>query len=435
VRQGRPGRSRRRRRPHAAGARPDHRRHRGLTAPATTSSRRPAAPRGTSRGLVVLLAVGCGLSAANLYYAQPLLHTIARSFGTTSATAGLVVTLSQIGYAVGLALVLPLGDLLDRRRLVPAILLVTTAALAASAVAPSIGLLVALAGVVGVGSVAAQLLVPLAAELARPEERGSVVGTVMSGLLLGILLARTLSGLVAGSSSWHVVYWVATGLAGGLALVLSRALPDDGPRPALRYRALLAATVRLVATEPLLRRRAAYGALGFAAFSVFWTTVAFLLSGPPYRYGDGVIGMFGLVGVAGALCAGVAGRLADRGHARLTTLVFSGSILVSFLPLWLGRTSVAWLVVGILVLDVGVQGLQVTNQSLIYTLGTEGRSRITSAYMVCYFAGGALGSAAAGATWDAGGWTAVCWLGAALGGVATAGSLLDRRSRTRVAGC
>jgi predicted MFS family arabinose efflux permease len=244
-----------------------------------------------------------------------------------------------------------------------------------------------------------------------------------------------MSGLIAGATSWQVVYWVATALAAGLALVLSRVLPSDGVRPSVPYRTLLAATVRLFATEPLLRRRATFGALGFAAFSVFWTTVAFLLSGPPHHYSDSVIGLFGLIGAAGALCASFAGRLADRGLTRITTVAFCTAILVSFPLLWLGRTSVVWLAVGILVLDVGVQGLQVTNQSLIYTLAPNARSRVTSAYMVCYFTGGALGSAAAGATWDAGGWTAICWLGAGLGGVATVGSLVDRRSRSGVAGC
>ncbi|MST32521.1 MFS transporter, partial [Acidimicrobiaceae bacterium USS-CC1] len=294
-----------------------------------------------------------------------------------------------VGYAVGLGLLVPAGDMLDRRRLVPAVLGLTALALVGSAAAPSIGVLIALAALVGAGSVAAQILVPLAASLASDQDRGRVVGTVMSGLLVGILLARTASGIVAGASSWRVVYVVAAAIVVGLAAVLAVALPREAPRPRLAYPALLRSIGTLWRAEPLLRRRAALGGLGFAAFSVFWTTMAFLLAGPPYHYSDTVIGLFGLVGAAGALCANAAGRLADRGHAPAATLGFSAAIAVSFLPIWFGRHSLAALIVGIVVLDIGVQGLHVTNQSLIYRLSAEARSRINAAYMVCYFVGGA----------------------------------------------
>ena len=372
--------------------------------------------------LVLVLAAACGLAVANLYYAQPLLHTIAEDFGTSSGTVGLVVTLSQVGYAVGLALIVPVGDLLDRRRLVPAILVGTAIATVAAALAPGIAVLIAVAAFIGLGSVAAQLLVPLAAELASEEERGGVVGRVMSGLLLGILLARTVAGLVAGIAGWRAVYWTAAVVAMVLAIVLARALPADGPRPSRSYGELLRSTARLFVSEPVLRRRAAFGALGFGAFSVFWTTVAFELSGPRYGYSDSVIGLFGLVGAAGALCAGFAGRLADRGRANISTVAFAGSIMVSFLPLWWGRTSIVWLVVGIVVLDVGVQGLQVTNQSVIYGLPVA-RSGVNSVYMVCYFSGGALGSAVAARLYDSGGWSSICLLGAGLGALVTVGAL------------
>jgi predicted MFS family arabinose efflux permease len=388
----------------------------------------PPVATGIGGRLTLVLAVACGLAVANIYYPQPLLATIARSFRTGSGTVGLVVTFSQIGFAVGLALILPLGDLLSRRRLVPAILFGTAAALVASSVAPDIAVLIALALVVGLGSVAAQILVPLAAELAGEEERGKVVGRVMSGLLIGILLARTVSGLVAGATSWRVVYGVAAALVIGLGIALSRFLPVERERPRLRYRELLRSTASLFGSEPVLRRRAAYGALGFAAFSVFWTTIAFMLSSPPYRYSDSVIGLFGLVGAAGALCATFAGRLADRGLTSATTVLFSVSIAVSFLPIWVGRHSLVWLIVGIVVLDVGVQGLHVTNQSLIYALTSDARSRVNSAYMVCYFVGGAGGSAIGGVLYDADRWAAVCVLGAGIGVVALIGSGLDRLS-------
>jgi predicted MFS family arabinose efflux permease len=399
-----------------------------MTSPAITTDRRTR----MSRAMVLLFAVACGVSVANLYYAQPVLDTLARSFGTSSGTAGLVVTSAQIGYAVGLALLVPLGDLLTRRWLVPLVLSVTAVGLVVSASAPDIGVLIAVGLVVGAGSVAAQILVPMAASLAEEEHRGHVVGVVMSGLLMGILLARTVSGVVAQASSWRVVYVMAAGMTVVLALVLARRLPGESDRPRIGYGPLLRSTARLLATESLLRRRALFGALGFAAFSVFWTTMAFLLVGAPYHYDDLTIGLFGLVGAGGALCANVAGRWADRGWTRTTTLVFAGLVMVSFLPLWWGRHDLTMLIVGILVLDVGVQGLQVTNQSLIYRLAPDARSRVNSAYMVCYFAGGAIGSAVGSSIYESNGWAGVCVLGAAIGIVATGAALADSLHRPSV---
>jgi predicted MFS family arabinose efflux permease len=367
-----------------------------------------------SRGLVLLMATACALSVANLYYAQPILDTLAHAFHTGSASAGLVVTASQLGYALGLALVVPLGDLLVRRRLVPVVLLLTTAALAVSALAPSLAVLAVGAVGAGTGSVVAQVLVPLAASLADEHRRGQVVGTVMSGLLLGILLARTLSGIVAGAASWRAVYAVAAALSVLMAGVLAARLPGEPARRRVAYAALLASELRLLLTERVLQRRALFGALGFATFSVFWTTMAFLLAGPPYRYGDVTIGLFGLVGAGGALCASFAGRWADRGLTTVTTFAFALATAASFVALWFGGRSLALLVVGILVLDVGVQGLQVTNQSLIYRLAPELRSRLNSAYMVCYFTGGAVGSAVGSAVYAAHRWAGVCILGSAI---------------------
>ncbi|MGA2835015.1 MAG: MFS transporter [Acidimicrobiales bacterium] len=391
----------------------------------------PAAERseprrsGIPRGLVVVFAAACGLSVANLYYAQPILDDITRSFGTSQAAAGLVVTLSQIGYALGLALLVPLGDILARRRLLPLVLVVTTAGLVVSALAPSIGVLVGVALIVGAGSTVAQMLVPMAASLADETTRGRVVGQVMSGLLLGILLARTVSGLVAGIASWRAVYVMAAAVTVVMAVVLGRVLPEEKERPAIRYTALLRSTVNLMTTESVLRRRALFGALGFAAFSVYWTTMAFVLAGSPYHYGAATIGLFGLVGAAGALCANLAGRWADRGLTRLTTFVFAVLVAVSFLPLWLGGHDLTSMIVGVVILDVGVQGIQVTNQSIIYRLAPDARSRINSAYMVCYFVGGALGSAVGSRIYGSDRWAGVCLLGAGIGAVAVAAAVID----------
>jgi predicted MFS family arabinose efflux permease len=202
-------------------------------------------------------------------------------------------------------------------------------------------------------------------------------------------------------------------------------LPPEGPRTLISYRALLGTTVTLFRSESVLRRRCLFGALAFAAFSVFWTTMAFLLAGAPYHYGDTTIGLFGLVGAAGAICANVAGRWADKGLTKATTLAFAACLAISFLPLWYGRHDLTMLIIGIIILDVGAQGLMVTNQSLIYRLAPEARSRITSAYMVCYFAGGAIGSALGSALYDSHGWGGVATFGAALGVIATLAAVVD----------
>jgi len=380
---------------------------------------------GMSGGLVLLFAVACGLTVANLYYAQPILDNIARTFGAGTATAGLVVTLSQIGYAVGLALLVPLGDILNRRRLLPLVLVATAVGLTASALSPTIGVLIAVALLVGAGSTVAQMLVPMAASLATESTRGRVVGRVMSGLLLGILLARTVSGLIAGVASWRVVYGAAAVVMVALVLMLGRVLPVEGERPAIGYGTLLRSTLALFLAERLLRRRILFGALGMAAFSVFWTTMAFVLSAAPYHYGDAAIGLFGLVGAAGALCATLAGRWADRDLTRRTTTVFAVLVATSFVPLWWGGHDLTMMIVGILVLDVGVQGLQVTNQSIIYRLAPDARSRINSAYMVCYFIGGAIGSAGGSWCYANHGWAGVCVFGGALGLVAVVLALHD----------
>jgi predicted MFS family arabinose efflux permease len=365
---------------------------------------------------VLVLAVTAGVAVANLYYAQPLLPTIASEFGVRSGTAGLIITVSQLGYALGLAFIVPLGDLVDRRRLVSAALGVTALALAGAAAAPGMAVFMALAGVIGLGSVMAQIVLPLAAELADGTARGRVVGRVMTGLLLGILLGRTAAGLVAELAGWRAVYVVGAVLTGLVAVMVRRELPDEArPRPDIRYRELLVSVGQLVRTEPVLARRCAYGALVFASFTALWTSLAFLLAAPPYGYGEGTIGLFGLVGAAGASVASVVGRLADSGRVRLGTGVSALIIVLGYAVLGGGRHSLAALIAGILALDLGVTGVHILNQSTIYGLRAEARSRLNSAYMTSFFVGGAAGSAGSAALYDAAGWTGVCALGTALG--------------------
>jgi predicted MFS family arabinose efflux permease len=384
------------------------------------------AGQGVSRPLVILLAIATGASVANLYYAQPLLHAISQTLHTSSSTTALLVTASQIGYAVGLVLLVPLGDLVDRRNMLCRMLVVAAIALAGAAVAPSLGVLAIVIAIAGLTSTVAQVLVPFASLLATEEERGKVVGQVMSGLLTGILLARTVSGLVAAISSWRVVFaFAAVGMV-VLAVALWRALPDVKPTSTTTYPRLLMSVLTLVREEPLLRVRMIYGALGFASFSVLWTTLALLLSRAPFNYSPAVIGLFGLAGMAGAVTAQAAGHAADRGGTAIATGLFLLAVAIGWGLIALGSTSAVLLLVGIAVLDLGIQGQQILNQTVIYALRPEARSRITCAYMAGNFAVGAVSSAGAAAVWNAGHWGAVCALGGGLSGLALLVWLLGR---------
>lgn len=355
---------------------------------------------------------------ANIYYVQPLLNVVGRGFGVSEAVAGLLVTCAQVGYVVGLALLVPLGDLVERLGLIVRMLLAAAVASALCAAAPALPVLGVALVALGVLSVVAQVVVALASSLAADHERGQVVGTVMSGLLVGILLARTVSGLVAEVGGWRAVFAVAAVALVALALVLRRALPVVPRASALPYGALLRSIVALVREEPVLRQRMAIVACNMAAFSMLWTAIAFLLHDSPYGYSEGVIGLFGLVGVVGVVIAPVAGRLADRGHARLVM-----TALLVLLPLsWglnaLGGRSLVALLAGIVLLDLALTGAQITNQSAIYALRADARSRITTAYMTSSFAGGVCGSVAASVIQDAYGWGATCAVGAGLGALA-----------------
>jgi len=373
-----------------------------------------------SRGLVLLLAVATGASVANLYYAQPLLHAIAATLHSSPATAALLVTASQVGYAAGLLFLVPLGDLVDRRPLVTRMLLACALVLVLAALAPSLWVLAVAVGLAGITSTVAQVLVPFASALACEEERGRVVGQVMSGLLTGILVARTFSGLIAQAAGWRVVFAFAAVAMVALAAALWRALPHVAPTERTSYPRLIGSVARLVREEPLLRVRMVFGGLGMASFSVLWTTLALLLSRAPFHFGAAVIGLFGLAGVAGATAAQAAGRAADRGSASTATGLFLLAIAAGWALLDAGARSVALLIVGIAVLDLGIQGQHILNQTVIYERRPDARSRLTTAYMTGNFACGALASAAAAAVWSSGHWSAVCALGGACSALALA---------------
>ncbi len=366
-----------------------------------------------NRSLVVVFAVSTGLVVANNYYAQPLLAAIAESFDASTTSVGLIVTASQIGYAIGLALVVPLGDQVDRRSLISVLLALAVSGLLVMAVAPGWQLLGAAALVVGVATVVGQVLIPLAATLAADHERGAVIGNVMTGLLLGILGSRVVAGLIAEVAGWRTVFFVAAAAMIVALVWLRRTLPDVPPTEALPYRQLLSSVVQLVRTEPVLRERMLYGAVTFAGFGVFWTSIAFLLASPPYGWSDARIGLFTLFGVAGAVAAQFAGRGADRGHSRAQTGVFLAATVVGFGFAAIGAHTLAVLAGAVALLELGIQGTHITNQHEIYTLRPDARSRVNTAYMTAYFAAGAAGSGLSAWMYGAYGWTAVCLLGAA----------------------
>ena len=361
------------------------------------------------------MAIATGSIVANLYYLQPLLHQVTKTFGVGTASASSLITCTQIGYALGLALVVPLGDLIARRRLVVIIFAIAAIAMALGAVLTTFALFAAITFLIGVFSVGGQVMVPFAADLAPEERRGRVVARLMSGLLLGILLSRTVSGLLAQAAGWRAVYVMGAVLMALLAVLLAKALPSEPVRPHVPYPSLVAGSFLLLKTLPELRRRAWLGAMAFAGFSVLWTTLAFKLSAAPFSYSQATIGLFGLLGAAGVVAANAAGKLADASRQNLSTDLAALLLTGSFVILLFAGGSLLAIMAGILLLDIAVQGLQITNQSIIYALAPEKRSRINSAYMVCYFLGGATGSLLGGLAYASGGWTATCLLGGGIG--------------------
>ncbi len=365
--------------------------------------------------MTLLMSAATGLAVASNYYAQPLLDAIAHAFRLSVNQAGFIVTAAQLGYACGLMFLVPLGDRFERRSLIVIMTLLAAGGMLITASAPSLWLMVAGTAITGLFSVVAQILVPLAATLASPENRGKVVGTIMSGLLLGILLARTLAGALASLGDWRTVYWVASALMTGMALLMWRLLPQYHSSTDLNYLQLLASIFQLFGRSRVLRTRAILGAISFSNFSIMWTSMAFLLAASPYHYSEGVIGLFGLAGAAGALSASRAGRLVDKGKAKLTTTVGWLMLVLSWLPIAAGVTAVVPLLIGIVVLDMAAQGTHVTNQSVIYRMYPEARNRLTAGYMTSYFIGGALGSLISAYAYQHFGWL----------GVSSAGGLLS----------
>ncbi|MFI8709424.1 MFS transporter [Bacillus sp. NPDC077411] len=370
-----------------------------------------------SAGLTILLATACGIIVANLYYAQPLVGLISSAIGLSTSSAGLIVTLTQIGYVVGLLFLVPLGDIVENRKLVVISLLLSAVALTAIVFVKHGILFLVASFFIGLGSVAAQVLVPFASYLASESTRGRVVGNVMSGLLLGIMLSRPISSLVADIWGWNAIFALSAAVIVLLAIILLKVLPTRRPMANTNYTALLGSMWQLLRTTPILRRRAIYHACVFGTFSLFWTTVPLLLSSPTFHFSQKAIALYALVGIAGAIAAPVGGRLADRGWTRIATGIALAVVIASLLlPLMIRSNSpvgIAVLVVAAILLDMGVSANLVLSQRLIFSLKPEIRSRLNGLFMAIFFLGGAIGSSIGGWAYASGGWSAALWMGIA----------------------
>lgn len=369
--------------------------------------------------LTLLLSVTCALTVANVYFAQPLLDAMAQSLAVDSGVIGVVVTATQAGYALGLLLIVPLGDLVNRKRLVLSQTAMSAFALAAVGASPSWLALVGALIIVGLMAVVVQVLVAYAAVLAEPSQRGQIVGTVTSGIVLGILLARFASGIVADLAGWRAVYFVSSGLMFTLCAVLWKSLPDaPWPHCSGSYLDLISSVFKLMISEPVLRIRGGLALLIFAAFSVLWTAMVLPLSAPPLSLSHTVIGLFSLAGVAGALAARRAGRWADQGLGQRVTGIALGVLTFSWLPIGFAQTSLLAFVCGVILLDFAVQAVHVTSQNLIFAARPDAQSRMVGAYMCFYSIGSASGAVAATQTYARWGWLAVSLLGASISAAA-----------------
>ncbi|WP_405174205.1 MFS transporter [Paenibacillus sp. FSL H8-0261] len=382
-----------------------------------TQSITPAAVRvggGLTKQFILILAIASGLSVANMYYNQPLLADIGRTFHASSNAVGYVSMLTQIGYALGMLFFVPLGDIRERRTLISGLLIAVSLSLVGFATAQNLIWMYIASFAIGITTVVPQVIIPLSAELALPEERGKVIGTVMSGLFFGILLARTISGIIGDMFGWRAMYWIAAAIMLLLSLILYQLIPKTKPENNSSYTDLLKSMGSLIRRYSTLREASLIGACMFGGFSVFWTSLAFFLEGEPYHYSSSITGLFGLIGVAGAAGAPFIGRLADRiapkkivGILLLLTLIAYGFFGLAGFTIWS-------LIAGVIILDLGVQGSQVSNQTRIYALEPAARSRINTVFMVSTFTGGAIGSTLGSFAWQHWGWNGVCLMGGTL---------------------
>jgi len=369
----------------------------------------PSAP--LTPALIWVMSLASAAAVANIYYNQPMLADMMRTFRVGPRDIGLVATFTQLGYAIGMPLFVPLGDFVERRRLLVSLFLAVAASLVATAMAQNLVWIVAASFLVGVTTVIAQIMIPLAAELAPPGQQGRTIGMILSGALLGILLARTISGTTAKYFGWRMMYWVAAVVALLFALLLQLQLPRVPGKSGMTYKQLIASIFRLVIEQPKLRQVSFIAAMFFASFIAFWTTLVFLLETPPYHYGSQTAGLFGLVGATGVMVAPIAGRQADRRSPRFVVGIALVVVLGAFAAFWFLGFQLWGLVLGVILLDAGVQGAQVANQSSVLALLPEARNRVNTVYMISYFSGGSIGSLLGSWAWGRWHWHGVCACG------------------------
>jgi predicted MFS family arabinose efflux permease len=378
----------------------------------------------TSGAPLPFLGLACAVGVSTIYYNQPLLLEMSRTYGVTAGETGFVATATQVGYALGMLSFVPLGDTMERRSLMMRMYGAVAVALLLVAVAPSLNWLILGSVLIGLFASVTHIALPIAPDLASHEQRGRAIGTVMTGLLLGILLARTFAGWVSGIHGWRWVFVIAAVINASFVPLIRRVMPELPPKQRLTYGEAICSLWTLVRTQPLLRESCTVGALVFASFSCFWTTLAFLLH-DHYGLGAGAAGTFGVVGAAGAMVAPLAGRLSDKHGSRWVITAGMSLLAASYFLLWGGETAristalhLMILVIGVVVLDMGAQMTQVANQTRIFGLVPSARSRLNTVYMTMYFAGAAAGSALATIVWERWKWNGVC--GLALGFIALA---------------
>jgi len=387
-------------------------------------------------GHIVIMAICTGLIVANIYYCQPLIVLISKSFAIPASSGGRIPFLTQLGYALGLLFFVPLGDKVERRGQIVWMAAFAVAALIFAALSPNLLCLEVASVCIGATSVIPQLILPLAAHLSPPSKTGKVIGTIMSGLLIGILLSRTLSGFVGRWLGWRGMFAVAAGISLSLLAIIRYSFPLSRPHFTGSYASLMRSLLTLAREQPVLREAAAINALGFSTFGMFWTTMVLHLSGAPFHFKSDLIGLFGLAGAAGALAAPLVGGSADKRNPRIAIGYGLALLLSSFVLLYMGANYVAGIIAGIILLDLAMQCIHVSNQSRVYALIPQARNRLNTVYMTVSFVGTAMGSAIGLFAWDKGGWTGVCITGVLLTASAFIiyGITLNPRQRMRPTG-
>lgn len=367
-----------------------------------------------SRWSIMIMALCTGLIVANIYYSQPLLVLMSDEFGVTESNAGQVTFFTQVGYALGLLFCVPLGDKLERKRQIVIMTLMSVVALVAAAKSVNITMLKITGLMIGFSSVVPQLILPLAANLSDPASRGKVIGTIMSGLLVGILLSRTLSGIVGHHYGWRAMFWIAAGISALLAVIMIATFPSSKPNFKGTYGELMKSLLTLIKEQPVLREASAINACCFAMFGMFWTTVVFLLSDAPFKYTSEQIGLMGLAAAAGALGAPLVGRIADKKNPRIAIGYGIIFLFLGYILFYIFKANLIGMVVGIIAIDLGLQGIHVSNQTRIYTLLPEARNRLNTVFMTTSFIGTSLGSGIGLWVWSFAQWNGVCVAGIGL---------------------